>query len=331
MNKQAKVTFQIPSDHPRIQGLAPDGLPWLNKFRVVKAYREEVMADGSTQYVIRFAGEIWLLADSGDSSGRAVTRVTAFDSLQRLTSRFTGPLFKLDNTDGAQIVRQLVDYTNARNFTGMNTSEGTFETTPVRYVEYTRKSIGSAVIDLSNAFNGFDFEVRPVDREEGTLNILSVFGRLGQHQPTVVLEWGTGSKNIAAVNRDENADLMASQVHGIGATESYSEESPGATLSYGLLEAVDSFTDVTNHEFLVALTQEELGYRIRSREIVNLTPFAGLTPEPWTHLHPGDTFTVTADESLRGGFSGIMRCYGWNLQIGDDGIERMTDLLVTPE
>jgi hypothetical protein len=331
MNKQAKFSFQVPSDHPRVAGLAPDGLPWLSKFRVVKAYREEVMADGSSQFVIRFCGEVWILGDSADSQGKATTRVTAYDSLQRLASRFTGPLFKLDQVDGAQIVRQLVDETNTRSFSGMNTSEGKFETSPPRYVEYTRKSIGAAIVDLANAFNGFDFEVRPVDRDDGTLNVLSVFSRLGQHQPSIVLQWGMGSHNISGVERTESAELIASQVHGLGSTESYSEESQGTTQAFGLLEAVDSFSDITNHDLLVALVQEELNYRIRSREIVSLSPVPGLTPEPWTHFHPGDTFTVEVDQSLRGGFSGIMRCYGWNVSIDDDGIERVTELMVTPE
>ncbi len=100
---------------------------------------------------------------------------------------------------------------------------------------------------------------------------------------------------------------------------------------YGLLQEASSYSDITNQAFLDALVQEELGFRRRPRELVYITPQTGVAPEPFTHIHLGDSFFVYVGERLRGGFAGIQRCYGFDISLSDEGIESVDQYVTSPE
>lgn len=339
----ARAAFEVPSSDPNVATLHSDGLPMLEpQVRTLQAWRREQADDGTPIWRLRFSGWVWQIEDAGDADN-AVTRVTAFDPLQVLLSRYTGsalagdPATAFANVDGGSIVRQLVDWTNATvGPTGVTTSGGVVELTPARSVRYERKSIGQAITELASAFNGFDVWVEPVQSYDdfgvpvydGNLCRLHCYARKGVLQEEMVYGWGIAPHNVREARRLIDGQTRATRVIGLGAGGITSTAETPAPL---VLEALESYGDVSNQAFLDALVAEELGFRRKARELVTMVPQPGRSPEPFTHLNVGDLFKVYAGPRLRGGFQGVQRCYGFDLAISEEGIEQMTAIVCSPE
>lgn len=329
LNRPARLTFTVPSDHELVAAEHTDGLPRLTTLcRAVKAYRLERLSDGSEQWTLRFAGPVWQIEDSGGPE-QASTGVVCFDPLQTLAYRFTGADRSFAGEAGTAIARKLVDEANADAATGLTTEGGVFETSPDRTVGYSYRRVGDALLELASAFNGFDFQVAPLDRQDGTLARLNAYARLGQTQPNVVLGWGIAPHNVRDIRRLEDAAVAANEVLGLGAAGITATSRAAARGIH--MEAISSHTDVTNQEFLQALVAEELAFRSGPRELVSITPQPGVSPEPWTHFRLGDSVYVYAGARLRGGFAGLQRIYGFDLDLGDDAVERVGQIIAAPE
>jgi microcystin-dependent protein len=339
LNKPASLTFTVPSHDGRVADLYVDGLPQLHPLvRIVKAYRREILVDGTERNILRFVGHVWSMVDEGGPDG-ALTAVACFDPLQWAMNRHTGPLVEYSDVMGSAIARQLVDAMNTESPTSLITAGGTFEATPVRTVSYTRKSYGQALVELASAFDGFDLYLHPVDREDGIVSVLNAFSRLGQYQDEVIFGWASdlAISNVDKITRTLVGDTYSNRAILLGATAVTVKEDTAAVTAVGLLDSVSAYNDVTNADLLDALAQEELNFRHLLRETVEISPTAGAAPEPFTHVHLGDTFRVYIGAKMRGGFAGIMRCYGFDIAISDDGVEArivtvpIEDAAPTPE
>lgn len=342
LNLPARVSFEVPSSDPSVSGVHLDGFPILEpQMRTLQAWRLELEDDGTPVWRLRFSGWVWQVEDAGDAD-TAITRVTAFDPLQVLLLRYTGSALAGDpmtefHADGASIVRQLVDWTNATvGPTGVTTDGGVFERTPQRSVRYERKSIGQAIVELASAFNGFDVWLEPVQRYDdfgipiydGVLCRLHCYARKGLLQEQMIYGWGIAPHNVKEARRLIDGQTRATRVIGLGAGGIVSIAETQAPL---VLEALESYGDVSNQAFLDALVAEELSFRRRARELVTMIPQPGRSPEPFTHLNVGDLFKVYAGQKLRGGFQGVQRCYGFDLSVSDEGLEQMTAIICSPE
>lgn len=337
MNRPAMFTFEVPSDDARVSGTHTDGKPllWAEPgWRVIKAYRHEVLEDGSATRVLRFAGYVWNVGDAGEP-GSAWTQVTAFDPLQVLAARHTNEpgtaAVKFTDQIGATIVRQLVDTTNAtRGRTGITTEGGVFEQTPTRTVSYDMKPLSEACFELASSFNGFDMYLEPVDREDGILGRLHCYARLGLTQPDAVFAWGLAPNNCRSIRRLGDGAIVVTHLYGLGANGIHSaaiDPAPGPLL----LEGFENYSEVQNQALLDALIAEELGFRKVPRELVEITPASGRAPEPFVHFHLGDLVFVYCGPRLRGGFQGLMRIYGLTLSISEEGVETVTQIVTGPE
>lgn len=337
MNRPAIFTFEVPSDDPRVSGTHTDGLPllWAEPgWRVIKAYRHEVLEDGSATRVLRFAGYVWNVGDAGEPES-AWTQVTAFDPLQVLAARHTNepgtPAVKFTDQIGATIVRQLVDTTNAtRGRTGITTEGGVFEQTPTRTVSYDMKPLSEACFELASSFNGFDMYLEPVDREDGILGRLHCYARLGLTQPDAVFAWGLAPNNCRRIQRLGDGGIVVTHLFGLGANNIHSsavDPNPGPLL----LEGFENYSEIQNQALLDALIAEELGFRKVPRELVEITPSPGRAPEPFVHYHLGDLVFVYCGPRLRGGFQGLQRIYGYSIEISEEGTETVSQIVTGPE
>lgn len=329
LNRPWQLTFQVPSDDDRVAGIHVDGLPRLEVLaRTVKAYRQHPLPDGSQEWRLRFTGWVWQLEDSGDADA-ATTQVVCVDSFQTLSRRHTAADVTFADENGARIALQLIDQANAVAPTGITTSGSVVETSPNRTVSYQYHEIGGALAELASAFNGFDLYFQPVDRADGVLARFHAFARLGRNQPGVVFGWGVGPNNVREISRLRDGQATTNDLLALGA-EGITHRPERIPPIGPYLEAVSSYSDVTNPEYLEALAQEELRFRARPREIVRIVPQAGRAPQPWTHVMLGDTVEVYAGARLRGGFAGVMRVYGWNVELSDDGVEQVPEYLASP-
>jgi len=337
LNRPARLSFTVPANDPLVAGIHTDGLPLLEPLcRVVKAYSKATLDTGIVAWVLRFAGYVWQLEDAGDGTS-AWTSAVCFDPLQYLRHRRTAALREYTDQDGGQIARNLVATANATAPTGITVDDGVFEQSPTRTVRYERAPVADAIIQLADAFNGFDIELRPLDRQDGVLCSMNAFARLGQHQPSVIFGWAVAPHNVREVHRLQDGDTIANHLIMTGASgtgsDAISSEHDDATSQsvFGYHEDVDAVGDVTNTLLLEALGIEELGWRKRARELVRMLPQPGRGPQPWVHYHLGDTVYVYAGSDLRGGLAGVQRIYGWTVELTDEAVERVTEVVVSPE
>lgn len=329
LNRPWQLTFQVPSDDDRVAGMHVDGLPRLEVLaRTVKAYRQHPLPDGSQEWRLRFTGWVWQLEDSGDAD-TATTQVVCVDAFQTLSRRHTAAEVSFTDENGARIALQLIDQANAVTPTGITTEGSVIETSPARTVSYQHHDIGGSLAELASAFNGFDLYFQPLDRTDGVLARFHAFARLGRNQPGVVFGWGAGPNNVREISRLRDGQATTNDLLALGA-EGITHRPERIPPIGPYLEAVSSYSDVTNPEYLEALAQEELRFRSRPREIVRIVPQAGRAPQPWTHVMLGDTVEVYAGSRLRGGFAGVMRVYGWDVEISDDGLEQVPEYLASP-
>ena len=342
LNRPASLSFRVASKDSRIAARHTDGKPLLAKWRTVKAYRRERQSDGTFLNILRFVGTIWQVGDVGDEN-TAFTRVTAFDPLQRLRKRLCRDAslgtanVVFDSVEAAQIAKTLVERANSVGATGLTTSGGTFEKTPERTVEYRYKRMADAFLELANAANGFDLRLDYLDATDGVHARISCLSRRGTFRQHAVFGWGVAPFNVSDIQNSEDGETAANEVTGLGATLSGADQlsstiqNASSVGRIGLLEEVDSFSGISSPSFLAALVGEDLSFRGEGRQEVSIVPKAGLAPQPWTHFDIGDTFPIYAGPDLRAGFSGIQRCYGFDLGVDDEGVERVSRIIASPE
>lgn len=353
MNGFDRCSFQVPADDGRVANLHTDGYPIVEAgLRVLKAYRRELQADLSTANVLRYLGLIWGTQDVGEPD-EARTAVSCVSLLGRLSRRLAldaaagtdvvARSAKVDftNTDGAQILKTLVERTNAIAPTGITTAGGTFETTPQRTVSYSRRLVAECGIELASSFNGFDFALEPLDRTDGTLARLHCYARLGGTNDDGAFGWDIEPNNIVRVERLQNMEQFVTFLLGLGATAqaggslTAQASSASAIAQFGRFEAIDTFSDILTQSFLDALVADELAFRVLRRELVQFVPQPnpelGTTPRPWDDFGLGDLVPVAAGARLRGGFSGYQRIYGYDLVLDDDGREFVNGVYAAAE
>ena len=346
LNRPESLTFRVPSDHRLVNELAPDGRPNLAIIRrTIKAFRQERLPAGGLTNVLRFTGWVWQLQDEGDADD-AWTTVSVYGPMQRLARRIctnsSGSIAAATwtATDGGLIVHSILSQLNAGAawaHSGIET--GTREPTDVRTVDLTNMSLSAAIVQLTSAFNGFDVQFVPLDRRDGHLARLDIMSRRGTHRAHAILGWGIAPHNVLGASRLFDAETYSNTVTLQGATPEIDGARPiqaEATdclqqQDVGIYRTVESYPDVSNPAYLQALATEELGFRKRAREIVSLQLQGGRAPEPFTEWDLGDTVPLYVGARQRGGYTGSVRVYGFDLDVNNEGQETVSSLILSPE
>lgn len=367
-NRPATFTFTVKSADASVASLAADGRPYLDVLtRGVLAYRCEAQAGGSTAYVLRFAGHVWQLEDSGDAD-LVRTTVTAYDPLQRLNKRLVrrfspaGPftwtpggaddatyVFDVRTAyDGIGIATALVDRANSIEWTGLAStssatlpSSGTAAANPgaaagaqAAHFEYAATT--DALIQLAEASNGFDFAVIPDN--SAMSNGKRRFGYLQCYSPfrgstlSSVLAYRIAPNNVQSLSRVVNGDQLANTltVLGSGLAKTVSDATSQAT--YGIVEGVDSLSDVSDPSVLSSQANAALAMSKVAAQTWTIVPQARSANPflPWDHFQLGDSFAFYAGPSVRGGGSATLRIYGFTLTVDDDKGEIVSALVTSP-
>ena len=276
-NAPAEVQFTIghadDAAYLLLDALANSGVPTLRCYR-----------DG----VLRFNG---YLAPFTEEAGDSTT----------LTATFRGPFARLlgDGSDrgrftseyepyiadAGEIAKQLIDATNAVSFTGLATT-GTIEATKTRERTYEYANIGEAIVDLSQMFDGFDFE--EIYEDGGAwLARFYIYAKQGIEQTTAKFEYGPGTlANVREVGRQTQPP--ANIVTVLGANGLFSVKTDEVSRAkYGDWPMQVSATDVDEQ---AVLDDKALGL-LRPKPVKTMTfvPEAGLAPNPWDYFWLGDS------------------------------------------
>lgn len=347
LNRPTVISGVVPADHRKVNATWSDGYPYLEpNLRAIKAYREENGA-----FVLRAACRLASVEDIGDE--QAVKSVfVALDPFHFLAKRLVrnGSTFVADpqrpmsftNTPGSVIARQIVERTNQyAGTTLVQTQGGRFDVTEARDVRYELKSVAAAIAELAESVNGFDVVFDPVDHvgsiagDFGVLVQMSVWANRGVDRPGVIFSYDAPGATCSRASRKLDTDAQANIIYGLGgsmsggsALVSARERQPNRG-PWGVLEDLSTYSEITHLSVLNALVDEELTYRGGPKTMVTFQPIAGKAAEPFSHFFLGDTVRVRAGASLRGGFSGVQRIRGFDLDLSDEGFETMSAVHTT--
>ncbi len=216
------------------------------------------------------------------------------------------------------------------------TSGGSFPATATRTIDYEYRTVGAAIVELTET-GGLDVFETWIDEETGYLSQINTAARKGSSRPDVRLGWKHAAvNNCTRMTRSEDGGMLANALYTFGAAKA-GEARPRAAVgdgpsqtSYGYYEDVEVYSDIQIKAFVDALAAESLLYRKRPKELVHAFPEPGAV-QPFQDFDLGDTFSVYAGKEHRGGFSGTQRCYGFDIDLDDEGVETLSAIHTTPE
>jgi hypothetical protein len=335
LNRPQSLTGKIASNNELVNSTYGDGLPYLGEgYRTLKAYRFE-----NGEWVIRFAGIIWTLDDEGDENA-GYTSFAAFDPWQMLMARMIrrndGNLKKTVTlaNNAAAAVKRHIDKTI--EFAGpCYIDTGGFFEPGLVYItaQYEQEYLGRALMEVTD-MGVVDVNMIPVDRTDGILVQANALSHMGiDVSGDVAFQYSTGNHQAKNWARHLDMSTVANQITNFNGTKkkfSFQEDTDSQDL-YGVYEDCRVLTDIVHQDFLDALTTGELAERKSARENVAVLPMPTTSAEPFRYWGLGDLVTVECSDDARQAVSGVQRIYGFTLDIDDDGVERVSELRVTPD
>jgi len=191
---------------------------------------------------------------------------------------------------------------------------------------------------MSDAENGYDYQYY-IQRDTG-LNadapIIEYYFApiIGSKKPNAVFELGS---NIESLTRQYDGSILTNRVETTGSSKTppavaESEESQNL---YGLQDDLISYGDVNSSDVLNALAQIEVALRAQGRITWTMTPVpvsdaSGHVPSPFDDYDLGDTIYFTAEKGPVSVIKQGIRVFGLTIDIDDSGIERVSQLQVSP-
>lgn len=335
LGQPTSYSFSVDPRDPKINTIHTDGAPYLDYIRrTVRGYRYE-----SGAWVLRFNGFVWPIQDDGDQSGNTMSAVTCFDPLIMFTKRFcrntaNGSYIKVafNATDPSVMLRTLID--NSRTWSGPYglSNAGSAIGLPAQSVEWSSKLMSEMLTEVTQ---GFDIRVLPVTGTTSTVGTFPVVANMGTLEcltrrgttRTTQLGWRFAPNNIDTVKRIMDPADAVNVLVGVGSGESAVIAAvDGVSIgSYLQMEGLTSLPDSTNQTFLNNWVASQLYDRLPQQEAVSIGTGDAREIRPWVDFETGDTVTVTAHPSLRGGvLRTTKRIYGWSMDISDEDDEIIT-------
>lgn len=247
--------------------------------------------------------------------------ITSYTYIEMLNARFTPEYVRYDATDQGEILKDLVDVSQAKTDGDLGFTFDSIPATKDRDRDYKLDNIMEAFINMSNVIDGIDFWVDKdkVIRfaEERGIDKSNQYG----------LEWGV---NIEQMRITDNFSSPANTVYAIGSSDgitqliqSYADASARAT--YKLREQTLSAIDVSEADTLLGKAQDlveknrNLVRTVKIDQIPNTSP--GLDK-----ISIGDYINVKIQKG-RYDIDGPFRILGYETTLGNTGEERTSWVL----
>lgn len=298
----------------------------------IKGYRLASDAGPDDDKVIRFNGVVWVTDEQANDEGVSFMKVVAVDPFGcTLPRRFSTANF--GTVDQGTLLKQLVDNANAVADTFVQTNSANVSASITRTVDWSlaRKSIADGFNEIANAFDGTDWELRPVDNGAKIAELYVYGGRRGSARDEVVFGYGEGTvANCTAFARTSNMDRLATWVHGDGQGGAYFEwTNPTKVTEFGRYERYTSYADVANVTHLSNLVYEDL---VRSYDPVPIIGFTAGTDAPRMF----DDWDICDTVRVQGRHGSIAvdttaRIIGATVTIDNNGVETASSIVLQGE
>lgn len=305
-NNYGECTFEVP--------VSSEELTTLSSLR-----RYEV-------FILRNGFTVW----SGQQANRYVNiqanspqmvTITCFTFFEMLNSRFTETYVRYDATDQGEILKDLVDTSQALEDGDFGFTFAPIPATMNRDREYATYNIMEAFINMSNVINGPDFWI---DHDK-VIHIVPYRGI--DKSPTVVLEWGV---NILNADIQENFATPANEAIVLGSGFGSSQEIGGYTDEsareiYGLRQQRVSETDVSEVDTLNDKGEAVVNMYKQALVTIDFSQIPNTTPE-FGSISIGDSVRVRIQEGIYD-INNVFRIYGYTVAIGETGEENISYLI----
>jgi hypothetical protein len=343
LNRPLTVQLELPADDPDIRAAAADGDPNLTVgTRSVKAYRNGVL---------RANVIVWQLSYSGDADTARVS-VTGYDPLVQLRRRpardatgdFSNPEFG-DSTEAGDLVKGIVD--NTIVWEGdllIDTDAGTCDAStalggnlggwPMMIFDLLTTVTDTGVVDVV---------LEPLDGTAGKLAVLNAVDTWGEDRTaSVSFDYATGDYSVAEARRIVDMDDMANKLwmylgpkidiqHWRGNITGHDAAS---TAKYGVymdIHIYDSGQENASRDLFQQLWATELQLRKVPAELLYVTPQTGRAADPFDDYGIGDLVTLNLGDVFGPPITGVQRIYGFDCDVDADGVERVSELIVSAQ
>jgi hypothetical protein len=200
--------------------------------------------------------------------------------------------------------------------------------------KYTRgQKIGPLIHELSEAENGYDYEVDPITR---ALNIYGAGSGKGVDKPDAnfgyyygpgnLEKWGFAEDGLSTMNY-----MLAYGNQGVTPGLANDEVSMNA---YGIFQETANLTNVGNSDLLAAYAGTEVAIRSLPRLTYTINPFPWHPdlpiPRIFTDFTIGDRGRLSINAGAISVFKQHIRFYGASISIPEVGTERITKLDISP-
>lgn len=353
LNRPSSLNFEIPADCLQVYGVASDGHPKIDPLRrTVGLYQEEKNADGDIEAKLRWVGYIWTVQEIVDGEVPRL-QVQCYDPWMRLSKRFVlnedGIATKQTTFtlwDEAQIAKTLITRANAyegspesaaTKKTGITTTDGTFQSmnqpTGFTHIWDPATKILDALQELTDTYGGPDVVMIPVEYGNGNLVRMSAYRKYGKDRTKqAVFSWGCPPHNLKTVSRLVDGGLVANFIRGYGEAGSGTKQPTSLWTDSDSLDDYGYYQDVENIPIGVKsgvtnFIKAEGKLRNKPRQNVSIGTVAGASlPKPFVDFRLGDTIRVNAGPAMRGGWTALMRVYGFTIEIDESGVAQLTNI-----
>lgn len=347
LERPAQLTFDVPSDAPGV--IDETGHALLSEGMVV------VLARRGGDFSRRFTGKVWQVEDNGNAD-QAMSTIVCYDPLMALSKRLvrdSANNVATSVTFPADLARTTISSILTRTTNGAASYGGSaaafllgIPTATHGQVTFELRDCLSAIADIAEA-SGVSYYCRPSPADvsswhtQGYAEFCVLGGDYNPQATTFVLSWGGVQSNVSEIKRGLDFAGMSNllRVYGSPAASPRPQAIRNdaiSQLAYGVFEEALVYGDLTIQAFIDSLANIAINVKKRPRELVSWLPqpdptnsFADVVP--WEDFDLGFLVTVYADPKLRGGFSGVQRVWGWDMDIDDDGVERVTAIYTGPD
>lgn len=281
--------------------------------------------------ILRASGRVTgVSASAGTDTAEHVTLASALDGFGTMTNRvvYLQP-YVFQQVNPRDICDVIVTLQNSRWETGLRVAAGSAGPPRDRTYEIG-KNIAEIVTQLAEVDDGFWFRVDPVDAGATFSELVLLYPSSGGASGAI-LEFGAGtsgnlSKAEVTVTPPVNFVTAFGAGDGDAQLRRYVWDQPSIA-AYGLVDAVVTYTDVSDAGTLEAHARDALKPREQVATRVEVASLTAAAPRPWDDFDVGQTVTL----NLRGRSpvlqrSGTVRVTSYSVRVDEDGVERLSSL-----
>lgn len=295
LNNYGKATFDIPID-------SDDAV----KLIALRRYEVDIMQGG----VIVWSGEQVDAEVTVAANSPNLVTVTCYTYLEMLNARYTDDYIRRENVDQAEILKILVDISQAKTDGDFGFTFAPITPTKLRDREFKKDNIMESFINMSNVIDGVDFWIDS--------NKVIRFGdpkRGVDKSNQFNFEWGVNFKEVGI---KDSFSSPANTAYAFGsAPEPAQYVDTQARETYKLREQTVSAIDVSEQDTLEGKAQNLVNTNKLARR--TLTPSQLPSTAPFLKdLFPGDSITVRFKKG-RYDINSAFRVLGYECEVGEIG------------